>query len=91
MYYVTMTDKFMSGWGYARDKTNKLVIECETMAEANIVATNARDRTEMSYVNICFNKPYYNSSRYYVSRHDKSDYGRWFDTDRPFCRCKHSA
>ena len=25
MYYVTMTDKFMSGWGKARGKINKLV------------------------------------------------------------------
>jgi len=23
-YYVTMTDKFMSGWGMAANKTNKL-------------------------------------------------------------------
>ena len=28
-YYVTMTDKFMSGWGEAAGKVNKLVIECE--------------------------------------------------------------
>lgn len=78
MFYVTMTDKFMSGWGEARNRTNKLVIECETYAEAETVEANARRRSEMKYVNIRMAKPYYNESRYCVSRHDKSDYGTWF-------------
>ena len=34
MFYVTMTDKFMSGWGYAAGKTNKLIIECADIAQA---------------------------------------------------------
>lgn len=78
MYYVTMTDKFMSGWGKARNKINKLVIECDTFEEAQIVEENALARDEMIYVNIRSTKPYYNPSRYFVSRHDKSDYGPWF-------------
>ena len=83
-YYVTMTDKFMSGWGMARDKTNKLVIECDTMNEAMIVQTNARDRDEMIYINVRSGKPYYNKNRYHVSYHGKPDYGTWFRDDRPF-------
>lgn len=50
--YVTMTDSFMSGWGPAKGKTNKYVLECESYEEAEIVAANARRRSEMKYVNI---------------------------------------
>jgi len=59
MYYVTMTDKFMSGWGLARNKTNKLVIECDDMSQAMLIEKNARLRSEMRYVNIRATKPYY--------------------------------
>lgn len=77
-YYVTMTDSFMSGWGMAEGKTNKLVIECDTFEEAQIVKHNALNRTEMKYINICYNKPRYNQDRYLVSTHDKTDYNSWF-------------
>jgi len=73
-----MTDKFMSGWGMAEGKINKLVIECDTYNEAEIVQDNARNRTEMIYININRNKPNYDKNRCYVSLHDKSDYGNWF-------------
>lgn len=80
MYYVTMTDKFMSGWDLAKDKINKLVISCNTFDEALIVAQNAKNRKEMKYINIRGDKPYYPSNRYFVSRHGKSegDYESWF-------------
>ena len=71
MYYVTMTDKFMSGWGPARDKINKLVISCTDYTEALIVQANAQGRDEMIYVNIRHEKPYYPARRYYVSRHGR--------------------
>lgn len=77
-YYVTMTDSFLSGWGMAKDKINKLVIECDSLQEAEIVADNARRRSDMKYVNICANKPRYSSSKYHVSWHDKSSYDKWF-------------
>lgn len=78
-YYVSMTDKFMSGWGMADKKVNKLVIECDSYEEALIVEQNARNRSEMKFVNICINKPYYNPNRYYVSEHNKNDgYSSWF-------------
>jgi hypothetical protein len=77
-YYVTMTDTFLSGWGMAEGKTNKLVIECDSRREAEIVANNARARSDMKHVNICANKPSYSSSKYYVSWHDKSSYPSWF-------------
>ena len=79
-YYVTMTDKFMSGWGMAENKVNKLVIECDTFDQARRISWAARDRNEMKYINICSKYPYYNSSRYYVSNKKFSDLGgHWLD------------
>ena len=80
MYYVTMTDKFMSGWGMANGKINKLVISCDTFEEAVTVSNNAERRGEMIYVNIRDNKPYYSADRYFVSRHGRTegDYESWF-------------
>jgi hypothetical protein len=77
MYYVTMTDRFLSGWGRADRKTNKLVIACSTYAEAIIVAENAERRGEMKYVNIRSTKPSYPASRYMTSFKDINDYAAW--------------
>jgi hypothetical protein len=77
-FWVTMTDKFLSGWGHADHKTNKLVIECESMNEAKIVYLNALRRHEMKYVNIVMNKPYYNKRYNFTSYHSKADYSSWF-------------
>jgi hypothetical protein len=59
MYYVTMTDRFMSGWGPARGTINKLVIACQSYEEAETIERNAKLRSEMRYVNICNRKPSY--------------------------------
>lgn len=68
MVYVTMTDKFMSGWGMAEGKINKLVIECGDSVQAEKIADYARNnRDEMKYINITYNKPSYNSSKYITS------------------------
>jgi hypothetical protein len=77
-YWVSMTDRFMSGWGLAKDKINKLVLECETYEIAEFIANKARNRSEMKYINICINKPYYNPNTYYVSEHNKQDYTNWY-------------
>lgn len=62
MFFVTMTDRFMSGWGMAQNKTNKLVIACQTIQQAMLIEKNARKRSEMKYVNIRTSKPYYGPS-----------------------------
>ena len=68
MVYVTMTDKFMSGWGMAKGKINKLVIECENRVQAEKIADYARrNRNEMKYINIRYSKPSYNSNKYLTS------------------------
>ena len=58
-FFVTMTDKFMSGWGMAQGKTNKLIIECDTCEQAAIIERNALRRDEMRFVNIRTTKPRY--------------------------------
>lgn len=60
MYYVTMTDRFMSGWGLASGLTNKLVIECPTYTQAEQIAQAAKQRSEMRRVNIRTTRPHYN-------------------------------
>jgi len=74
-WYVTMTDKFMGGWGMAQGKTNKLVIGCDTYDQAKRIARNAKLRNEMKYVNITSRKPYYNSRSVYVSYKDYRQLG----------------
>lgn len=74
-YYVSMTDKFMSGWGAAKNVTNKLVIICDSIEQAETVERNALKRSEMRYVNLCLNKPRYPESRYLTTWKSFSDLG----------------
>jgi hypothetical protein len=59
MFYVTMTDKFMSGWGLAKGRTAKLVIVCDDIAQACEIAAAARRRSEMRRVNVRSSRPSY--------------------------------
>lgn len=77
-YYVKMTDKFLSWWGKAEGKINKLVIECDSYEEARIVADNASDRSDMTKIMVVRDKPHFSSKRYYVSYKTKKDYPSWF-------------
>lgn len=58
-YYVTMTDKFMSGWGMAEGKTNKMIVVCHTWEQAEQIEKAAHSRPEMRYINIRTTKPNY--------------------------------
>lgn len=67
-YYVSMTDKFLSGWGMAENKISKYIIICNNLEQAREVAECAgRKDSEFKYINIATKKPYYNSRRYVVS------------------------
>ena len=77
-YYVTMTDKALSGWGYAEGKINKLIFLCKDMDEAEIVEHNARNRLDMKYINICVKFPYYNKGRYYAQVKTIDDYPNFY-------------
>jgi hypothetical protein len=85
-FYVTMTDKFMSGWGMAKDKTNKLVIVCDTIEQAELIEKNARKRSEMRFVNLCIKKPSYPQTRYLTTWKSFSDMGGpWIDGIKTKC------
>lgn len=75
-WYVTMTDKFMSGWGHARGKTNKFVIGCNTYKQCRRVMRNAKLRDEMIYINYTSQKPYYNDRQFLVSYKDYKQLGK---------------
>ena len=77
-YYVTMTDKFLSGWGKAYGKINKLIFICDSFSDAEIVKNNAEKRGDMKYINISRKKSYYSPSRYFVQEKTKEDYPNWY-------------
>lgn len=81
MYYVSMTDKFLSGWGMADGRINKLIFECDNYEEAQIVKGNAENRSDQKYINICAKRPYYNGKRYYTQIKTKKDYPAWYKRD----------
>jgi hypothetical protein len=77
--YVTMTDRFMSGWGGAKGRVAKYVIACDNYAEAEVVAENARHRSEMKYVNIVVGrKPTFSAKKFQTTYSDKVKAKNWF-------------
>lgn len=69
-YYVTATDKFMSGWGFAEKRISKMVAVCKDYKTACEVESTWSSRSDLNRVNITPNKPYYTPSRYHVSWYD---------------------
>jgi hypothetical protein len=65
--YVVATDSFMSGWGRAENKINKLIIKCSDIVEARHIETILRTMPEMKYIHIHTTKPYYNKNKYLIS------------------------
>jgi len=61
-YYVTMTDKGLSGWGQAENKNAKYIYPAHTYKQAEIVAQNARNREDQKNINIVSKKPVYNKN-----------------------------
>lgn len=63
-YYVTATDKFLSGWGMATGKVHKLIVVCKSMEQARRVEKNMKKDRTLSRVNIALDKPYYPKGKY---------------------------
>lgn len=64
--FVTMTDKFLTGWGCAEKKIAKRVYLCKdsrTAFELRDRITN-RKNSGMTYVNVVYSFPKYPASRY---------------------------
>lgn len=69
-YFVTATDKTMSGWGCAEGKIAKRVIVCDTWRQAQRVAdamTNKPSREGWRYINKTSRMPRYSDKKYVVS------------------------
>lgn len=80
-FYVTMNDTFSSQFR-TDGKTDKIIIECDTLGEVETVSENAHHRSDMKYINWHYKKyPYYNSKKFAVQVHDKNDYNAWFIED----------
>lgn len=79
-HYVTMKDNFMSGWGYAKGKSNILIFVCDSYDEAQRLVAYACTRAEMRYISYRgTRKPYYSPSRYYVQVKTRAEYPRWYE------------
>ena len=78
MFYVSMTDNFLSYWGKASGKIDKLVFICNTEEEANIVKFNARCYSSMSSIVVSNNKPVFPENNYYVTFKNKNDSPNWY-------------
>lgn len=75
MYYVTMTDNFMSGWGMADGKINKFVVHCDTIEQAEQIEQAANDRSEMDSIKISESMPYYSKDTHLISERDYDELG----------------
>lgn len=78
-HYVTMTDKFMSGWGHAEGKLNKLIFVCDSLEQAEIVQENAQNRDEMKNINIVKKRPSYPKGTHYTQLKTINDMPRWYE------------
>src|SRR5512138_1255677 len=76
-YYVLANDSFLSNWGTAAGKTNTVILPCKSYDEAEIVAANAKARSEMRRVRIAYLKPKLSSHIIY-SLMDRETAGRWY-------------
>ena len=76
---VTMTDKFMSGWGHAKGKTAKYVYMCETWEQVEIVAEKARKNGGQTYINECLRFPsHLLKASNYVQIHTPETAKEWY-------------
>ena len=88
--YVCTTDTFMSGWGMANNLINKLIIICDTPAEAEAVIANADARDDQKSISASSTPPAYFHKRwqqtgadyetgnYYVQIKTRDDMPMWF-------------
>jgi len=85
-YYVTGTDTFFS-YSILCATKDKVVLPCESRAEAEIVAANARNRSDQKYVSIRLTKPRITTGTRWSLLTKENGAARWF---RPggFCRCR---
>ena len=76
-WYVTATDKFLSGWGKASGKTHKIIVVCKDFDQARKVKSNMQDDRTLKYVNITDVEPRYSSKKYTTNFIKAADAPLW--------------
>lgn len=56
-FYVTATDRFMSGWGPSKGKMNRCIFPCNSLREVHKVRRRLEARPEFSNVRLCEKVP----------------------------------
>ena len=69
-WFVSASDKFLSGWGRSNGKISKIVVCCNSLKQAREIEGKYNKRGDLARVNVCGNKPYYSPNRYDVSYYD---------------------
>ena len=82
-YYVVMTDTFLSGWGGAKDKINKLILICTDKTQSEIVKDNAKNRTDMKHIKSYAEIPpkYLNNTKCLTQIKTITDFPCWYEKD----------
>ncbi len=83
MYFVIMTDTFLSGWGDADNKINKLIFICNNKNQSEIVKDNAKNRTDMKHIKSYVKIPrkYLNNNKCLTQIKTIDDYPCWYKKD----------
>lgn len=63
-YFVCMTDETLTGWGTAKNKVHRLVIECWSLTDAMCAYKSSQARSEMKNVELSDTPPPYWVQRY---------------------------
>jgi hypothetical protein len=81
-FYVVSTDRFMSGWGKAKDMKNKLIFPTNSLDEAKNIEDYAKNhRTDQTRVDIVSKKPKYDKRTNYIQlkmKHGNDNYSNWY-------------
>lgn len=78
--FVLSNDSFMSGWRCIGGRINTVILHCDSIDEAKIVANNAANRSDQKHIRTYFyRKPRLNFQTHLYSYHTKDDYGSWYE------------
>lgn len=81
--YVSMTDRFMSGWGGADGATNRFVVICDDRSQADAIEAAAHRRDEMQRIGMSETKPRPRRGVVYSFRNFSDLSGDWVRDYRP--------
>jgi len=76
--YVCTTDRFMSGWGPAEGRNNRLIFVCHSPEDVEAVFDNAEARDDQKLVTFCRSKPRLDNSRNFYQLKDRKSSESWY-------------